>query len=343
MLTMAATFVARWVAGVAVVSASLATVLVIGCSGAGSEGETKGPPDAQTRDVERRDATPTDAEVKDSGRSDVREAVDGAAREAAADAGGSTSFDGALWVNSGSCTLGEIGATFRGIPAYCQPASEGTYGFYQCDELANRFMRDSLQHPDLDNVVTDYASSICERVSGMSAYSVWGPGFRPTTGLTPLPGDLVVFPGAPGHVAVVVGFSSPTELTIMQQNAGPSTATRVWDTASSFVVGAICWVHPESAPPAELPAGTPCGCFTGGDTCGLAIVDYEWWNGCEAPIPEGGVEYDSLYACDAGAYVKMADCPGVCITPSMFAPAAVRGRPQLRPLPPRESPGYCGK
>jgi hypothetical protein len=331
MLTLAATLVARCVARVAVVSVALASTLVIGCSGAGSERETPPPNDARAPDVERRDATPADAGPRDGGHADVLEAADSAPRDADADTGAdadsSDTFDGALWVNAGTCTLGEIGATFRGIPAYCQPSSEGTYGFYQCDELANRFMRDSLQHPDLDNVVTDYASTICERVSGMSAYSVWGPGFRPTAGLTPVPGDLVVFPGAPGHVAVVVGFSSPTELTIMQQNAGPSIGTRVWDIASSFVVGAVCWVHPESAPPAELPAGTPCGCFTGGDTCGLAIVDYEWWNGCVADVPEGGVEYGSLYTCVAGAYAKTKACPGVCITP----------------LPPRESPGYCGK
>ena len=48
-----------------------------------------------------------------------------------ADAEPANTFDGALWINPGTCGLGEIGATFRGIPAYCQPSS--AIGFYQCD------------------------------------------------------------------------------------------------------------------------------------------------------------------------------------------------------------------
>ncbi len=220
-------------------------------------------------------------------------------------------------------SLGEIGATFRGIPAYCQPSS--STGFYQCDELANRFMRDALQHPDLDNVVTENASSICEHASTMAAYSVWGPGYGATTGRAPAGGDLIVLPGIPGHVTVVVGFSSATEVTVMQQNAGPSTTSLAWDATSSFVVGAECWVHAESAPPAELPDASACGCFTTGATCGLAIVDHEWWYGCRVTAPEGGVQYGSLYRCDGGAYEKAADCPALCITPNLF-----------------DEVGYCG-
>ena len=183
------------------------------------------------------------------------------------------------------------GARFRGVPAYCQPLSDTADGFYQCDELANRFMRDALQHPDLNNVVTDYASTICERASTMSASTFWGPEYGATTGRTPVGGDRRC-PGTPGHTAVIVGFTSATELIILQENGGPSTTSVLWDPDSSFIVDAECWVHTESAPPAELPEGSMCGCFAGGDACGLAIVNHEWWNGCVAGAPEGGIEYE---------------------------------------------------
>jgi hypothetical protein len=318
----AATSRAFCAAGVAAALGVLLEVLGAGCSGSDSDRVTPTPFDA-TSDAEGRDANPKDAAAKDGGRGDAGEPGDGA--EAEADALPTSTFDGALWVNPGECNLGEIGATFRGIPAYCQPASADSYGFYQCDELANRFMRDSLEHPDLDNVETEYAASICERASDMPAYSVWGPGYAATLGHAPVAGDLVVFPGTPGHVAVIVGFESAIWVTIIQQNAGPSTTHAEWDPTSSFFGSAECWVHAESAPPAVLPDGSSCDCFTGGDTCGLAIVDHEWWNGCRAQVPDGGVDYGSLYSCEGGAYTKTADCPALCITPNIY-----------------DASGYCG-
>jgi len=239
-----------------------------------------------------------------------------------------TGEDGGLWVNPAPCGVGEIGATFRGIPAYCQPTSDD--GYYQCDELANRFMRDALQHPDLDNVVTDFASSICQHAATMPAYSVWGPGSGATAGRAPVSGDLIVYSGTPGHVAVIVGFSDVTDIAILQQNAGPSVASVGWDPAGAFFVAADaeCWVHAESAPPAEPPGGPPCGCFAGDvDYCGLAIVDHQWWYGCTPQVPEGGVKYGSLYDCDdAGVFAEKAECPGLCITVNLL-----------------DAGGYCGE
>jgi hypothetical protein len=297
---------------------------VLGCSGTPNE---EPPFDAQGHEVSVRDASlPRDAVA------DRASPPDAGHLDAAVDAPTSDAwladFDGALTVNSGECGTGEIGATYLGIPAYCQPSS--ATGYYQCDELANRFVRDLQKHPDLDNVVTDYASSICGKASAMSAYSVWGPGYLPTTGKMPVGGDLVVFTGMPGHVAVVVGFVSPSSVLVIQQNAGAPTGLVPWDRATSFFAvfsrTPECWVHAESAPPAELPDASACGCFAGGDTCGLAIVDHEWWNGCRAGLPEGGVEYGSLYACDAGVFTKTADCPSLCITPDLY-----------------DASGYCGK
>jgi hypothetical protein len=163
----------------------------------------------------------------------------------------------------------------------------------------------------------------------MPAYSVWGPGYGATAGHEPVGGDLIVYSGTPGHVAVIVGFADATDVTIMQQNAGPSVVTVGWDPGASFVAveGAECWVHAEAAAPAEPPAGPPCGCFAGNtSTCGLAIVDHQWWYGCTPQVPEGGVEYGSLYGCDdAGVFTKQEDCPGSCITLDVF-----------------DAGGYCG-
>jgi hypothetical protein len=295
------------------VGVAVAAALLAGCSTPESDsgGGEDAALDAREEDAlalpDAHDAATRDG---DDGSTDARDDGDGAMTDG---------YDGGLWVNQGACGVGEIGAVFRGVPAYCQPTS--ATGYYQCDELANRYMRDALQHADLDNVVSDFASSICAKASAMSTYSVWGPGYGSTSGRQPEAGDLVVYTGMPGHVAVVVGFADPTDVTIMQQNAGSSVATVGWDPAASFftVANAECWVHAEVSPPAKPPGGPSCGCFAGGPgTCGLAIVDHEGWYGCTASVPDGGVAYDSLYTCDAGAFTKTQDCPARCITPNLF-------------------------
>jgi len=240
-------------------------------------------------------------------------AQDAATDASSADAGADAP---ALWIAPDGCngaTPGTMGATFMGVAAYCQPSS-GT-GFYQCDELANRFMRDALKHPNLDDVVTQFASSICAAASTSSAYSAWGPAFRATNGHAPVPGDLVVWSGSPGHVAVVVDWADATSLRVVQQNELPVVRTLAWDAGAAFIDGAECWVHAEPAPPAPAPSGTACGCFDGdGDYCGLAIVDHAWWNDCSAP---GAIDYDTLYACFAGSFAPKEACSSGCVTAVM--------------------------
>jgi hypothetical protein len=301
------------------VALAAAALLVGACSG---ESGHEAPPDARASDVADRDALYRDAAEHDATERDAR-----GADRSATDGGGQgdapNTFDGTLAVHTGDCRLGEIGASLRGVPAYCQP--ESTTGFYQCDELANRFMRDALHHPDLDNVVTEGASSICARASKMTAYRVFGPHYDAAR-VVPVQGDLIVYPGTPGHVAVIAGFSSPTAVTVIQENAGPSSIDLPWDPAASFFTSAECWVHAERAPPAELPDGSSCPCFAGGETCGLAIVDHEWWYGCRATVPEGRVEYGSLYSCEGGVFEKTHGCPALCITSNLF-----------------DASGYCGE
>jgi hypothetical protein len=231
--------------------------------------------------------------------------------------------DGALWVGSADCGMGEVAATFMNVPAYCQPPDAAAWGFYQCDELANRFMRDAFQHPEVDNVATQPASTICQNVANNPAYSVWGPGYGITIGRVPQPGDLIVYNsenGSPGHVAVIAGFSDPTTIVLVQQNTAGVGKVR-WD-ATTFFFGANsqaeCWVHPEPSPPAPLPSGPPCGCIAPGPACGLAVVDYAWWYGCTASVLEAGVDYQALYDCDGGIFTKQQVCANGCLTLSVF-------------------------
>jgi hypothetical protein len=181
-------------------------------------------------------------------------------------------------------------------------------------------MRDAFQHPNIDNVATDYASSICDDANAMSAYSVWGPGYRDSTGKTPVPGDLVVFSGKPGHAAVIAGLSAPTRITVVQQNGWPMVAEIDWSPDKSFFGAptAECWVHAEPAQPAAPPSGPPCGCFAPGPACGLAVVDHAWWYGCSAAEPEAGIDYQALYDCDGGVFTERQQCSQQCVTVDIF-------------------------
>ena len=218
--------------------------------------------------------------------------------------------------------IGTVGAVFRGVPAYCQPP--GANGFYQCDELGNRFLRDALQHPDLDNVVTELASAMCDHAAAMSAYSVWGPRYRDPSGSSPVPGDLVVFEGeyqgSIAHVAVITGWTSQKTVGVMQQNlgAGGSTAptgSLGWNAGASFFAEptAICWIHAEPSA-AAAPTGPSCGCFDGdGDYCGLAILDHQSWYGCVADVKGAPLGYGALYACKGGQFSLESACDD-CVT-----------------------------
>ncbi len=207
--------------------------------------------------------------------------------------------------------VGLVGATFKGIPAYCQPSGGG---YYQCDELGNRFMRDVYQHPALDNVVTDLADAMCPNAATMPQYSVWGPGYRDTTGRAPLPGDLIVFSGslnglAIAHVAVVTGMDADN-VYYMQQNMNDPVGSTGWDASKSWFSKSkvLCWIHPEpvaSPPPSEQP---DCGCFNGeGDYCGLAIVNHQSWYGCSANVTSE-LSYDNVYQCGNGVFSLKSTC-----------------------------------
>lgn len=290
----------------------------IGCSSSASETRSDARPSVEVGDVVDAIEFEADADALDTAVTEAADAsyADVDFGECAADA--STIGPADLWVNPCGCTAANIGAIFRGVRVYCQPpgTTSGTQ-FYQCDELANRFLRDALLHPDLDNVVIDSAFEICSKAEHMTAYSAWGPKFRANAGKKPQSGDLLVWNGAPGHVAVVVDASAPTSIVVVQQNGGPSVGVVGWDDATSFfgdlgAQTAECWVHAEDAPPAPAPSGDACGCFDGdGDYCGLSLVDHAWWYGCSV---DGALDYDTLYSCVGGVITPKSTCDRGCVT-----------------------------
>jgi hypothetical protein len=221
---------------------------------------------------------------------------------------------------------GNVGAVYAGIPVYCQATSAG--GYYQCDELANRFMRDSLQHADIDNVVTDNASGMCAQAARRSDYSVWGPGYRNPAGHQPGPGDLIVWISTqadpPGHVAVVTGAHAASVDFVQQNVTDRPFASTAWDGRRGFGFtdpDVECWIHAEGGPSLQAPPQTAsCGCFDGdGDYCGLAVVDHERWYGCRADHPAGStIGYRELYSCKGGVFTPKQSCKD-CLTTGLFS------------------------
>jgi hypothetical protein len=218
---------------------------------------------------------------------------------------------------------GTVGAVWHGVKVYCEPSS-GT-GFYQCDELGNRWVRDALSHPNIENVATDNAYTVCQKavMVGTTWYSVYGPGFTDSHGHAPVAGDLIVWNPSPpwtGHVAVVYA-ASPTIVDYLQQNDGPPNASIGWDPTTSFFTDskAECFIHPEPHAPAPPPSGPDCGCFANGDTCGLAIVDRENWYGCTANV-SGKVDYDTVYSCTNGVFTPKTVCDKGCVVNGLFPP-----------------------
>lgn len=225
---------------------------------------------------------------------------------------------------------GKVGAVFDGVPVYCQ--EDSTDGYYQCDELANRFMREALGHDNIDNVVTEQAWQMCDKVRDRSDYSAWGPApddgagaYRDTAGKQPVPGDLVVFnrvlpANPPGHVAVVTRVTS-TSVDVVQQNVtGKPTDSIAWDAATSFFAAsanARCWIHAEGGAQLPAPSGPSCGCFDGdGDYCGLSILDHERWYGCTAKTSAGAPSTATLYRCEGGVFTPTRSCND-CVTESL--------------------------
>ncbi|MFI5396702.1 MAG: choice-of-anchor Q domain-containing protein [Candidatus Binatia bacterium] len=229
--------------------------------------------------------------------------------------------DGLVVYGCGNQTSGTVGATFLGIPAYCQPPSGN--GFYQCDELGNRFMRDAFQHPNIDNVMLNSASSMCQKAATMAAYSVWRPGFRATAGHAPVPGDLVVWAvwlgETVGHVAVVTSVLS-TSINYMQQNMPVPIGSVGWDEVTSFFSDpdAECWIHPEPSSPATLPSSPVCGLSCMHDYCGLSIIDHEWWYGCHVDTGGTPPNYGALYSCNGGIFTVKRPCTN-CVTVTLHS------------------------
>jgi hypothetical protein len=227
---------------------------------------------------------------------------------------------------SGNCDgledFGRTIGTFRGVAAHCASIPDS---FYQCTELANRFVRDALEHPTVLTAATPAGFvGICQYASTLPQYSVWGPGFGVAKDEKPQANDLLVYDN---HIAVVAKAQKQAgkdALQLFEQNVREAPVAWVgWDSVSHlFDAGgaddygvSLCWIHAEAAPPFTEPQSPDCGCWNGDvPYCGLSIRDHESYYGCKAKTADGTVRYETLYSCNGGIFTKKEACPTTCTT-----------------------------
>jgi len=146
----------------------------------------------------------------------------------------------------------------HGVNVYSD-GTNGGGGYYQCVELANRFLMSEHFGPAIwGNANQLYADA-------PPAYYQTHPN---GSGYIPVPGDLVVFGGETfGHVAVVNSVSS-TSVDLVEQNASPTgratislTGSRLGGIYSLYVIGVIHAranqaTNPSNSPPPSTPPPT---------------------------------------------------------------------------------------
>ncbi len=256
--------------------------------------------------------------------------------------------------------------SFDGVMAYCDDANGG--GEWQCDQYANRVMS-ALQYPPVDNWVDNLACEICDLVSNdpyLSAhYSVWGPGYRNTSGRQPTTNDLLVWDepsagcneankSAPGHVAVVTGADS-NYVYYIQQNwiinasvngsayASVSRSSTAWNSSNSFFgyaggPGGVnyapkCWIHPEQS---LGPGHNPCinvSHANNGQFCGTS-PQAGFQNHNSNPNTDANTIYECIDGqvanerhCEAGCVVAASGVQDYCVTndPCAGVPSSANG------------------
>jgi hypothetical protein len=179
-------------------------------------------------------------------------------------------------------------------PIYCNqlggqmnPGVQGKYAWlFQCMELANRWVVDSLGEPIIPG---GGAKDMCGNAN-RSAFDV----YYGDSAHVPQPGDVAVFSGYTyGHVGVISAVSTTT-LTIANQNFGGNgrqypfiTAPRVRNFFGSPRLDgglrAECIIHPK-----KLGAPGAISCEPGGAYCGSS-----------SDLPAGKFDAQTLYRCDA--------------------------------------------
>lgn len=261
---------------------------------------------------------------------------------------------------------GQATESFDGVISYCDDPSGG--GEWQCDQFANRVMS-SLDYPPVDNWVDNLACEICDLVANdsfLSAhYSVWGPGYRDTSGRQPAKNDLLVWDEpsagcneankrAPGHVAVVTGADS-SYIHYVQQNwiinqsidgsayASVAASSTAWNTSTWFfdVAGGAggvnyapkCWIHPEqSLGPGHNPC-TDVAHADNGQYCGTS-PQARFQNHALNPNTDANTVYECIDGqvanerrCQAGCAVAGAGVQDDCVTndPCAQVPASENG------------------
>jgi surface antigen len=142
----------------------------------------------------------------------------------------------------------------NGVNVYSDGSSGGG-GYYQCVELANRFMTSEHFGP----VIWGNANQLY--ADAQPAYYVQHPN---GSGYVPVPGDLVVFGGGLyGHVAVVDSVMS-TSVNLVEENASPTGRTTISLSGSTlggiydlYVIGVLHAKANPSSNPTSTPIATP--------------------------------------------------------------------------------------
>lgn len=198
-------------------------------------------------------------------------------------------------------------------PIYCNrlngamnPGVQGTYAWlYQCMELANRFVVDSLGSPIIRGAS---AYQMCDSADRASYDVHYG-----NSSHVPEPGDLLVWDGyTDGHVAVVSKVSADA-ITVAQQNFGfegneyPFVTTPRLGNFFGAPWGdnglrAKCLIHPKKL---DAPVRGEVSCAPGGLYCGSG-----------PDLPKGKYDARTLFRCDAsGTSLSVAErCAEGCFT-----------------------------
>lgn len=211
---------------------------------------------------------------------------------------------------------------YKSEPVYCNQLNgsenPGVVGrgawYYQCVELANRWLVDGLGAP----MIRGNADDMCGN-AGSKAYEVHYRG----AAYEPVPGDLLIWEGyAFGHVGVVTSVSS-SSIAFANQNYGqggvqypllttPRTGGFFGSPRNDGGLHAKCFIHPKKlarnapstpAPNHPAPASSPCA--------GVLPAHDGTYCGRSHQSGFGGGEAGTLYTCRRGTTTAVR-CRGEC-------------------------------
>ncbi len=177
--------------------------------------------------------------------------------------------------------------------------------YYQCAELANRWLVESVGAP----MIRGNADQMCDNASH-SSFDVHARG----AAYKPVPGDLLVWGGGRmGHVGVVTSVS-PSSITFANQNYGhdglqypilttPRTGGFFGSPLGDRQLHAKCIIHPKKLRATTTAAPGPCA--------DVASANDGAYCGASRQSGFAGGDAGTLYTCRGGKATSIR-CPGAC-------------------------------